>query len=81
MNDPKPKWKWNQVVGIVLLLVVLLVTLVYILNSAKRRAESEQCSFWLRNNVGCVAVVWANDHDHRMPTNLVAADVRRRRRN
>lgn len=69
MSDPKPKWKRHLVVGLVFVLGVAVVAVGHALNSAKRKAESKQCSFWLLNNLGCVALVWANNHDHRMPTN------------
>jgi hypothetical protein len=67
MSEARPKRVWRLVVA-VLLFAVMLSCIVWSL-LAKRRAQSEQCSFFIRNNLGLIARVWAGEHGHKMPTN------------
>jgi hypothetical protein len=77
MNKAEIRRPWYWVSGAVLFVLLGLGTVFcFILIPAKHRAESMNCSSYLRLNLGLIAQQWAATHGNRMPTNYDCMRIR-----
>jgi hypothetical protein len=52
-------------------LAAVVAAFVLVAPSARRKAESMQCGNYMAS-IGCAARLWANDHDERLPSDLIS---------